>query len=218
MQLWAIGRANSGAEADVPIISSSSLPLPGASTNRPIEMPTSQVKEFVRQYGVAAQNAIEAGMDGVEIHGAHGYLPDQFLEKSCNQTRKDEYGGSLENRARFTLEILAQVTSLIGQERTGIRISPFSTFQGMGKEEDIFETFAYLCTQIKKRFPRLAYVSVTDPRLESEAKDGVNKVYSSDIFRGIFRGIDPNHLSKYSKSATFEFPGIPSFDSISDQL
>ena len=79
----------------------------------------------------SAINAIRgAGFDGVELHSAHGYLLDQFIQASSND-RTDEYGGSMENRCRFVLETLEAVSEAVGQERTGIRFSPFSPFSGI---------------------------------------------------------------------------------------
>lgn len=80
-------------------------------------------------YRTAAANAIRAGFDGVEIHGANGYLPDQFLQSVTN-TRTDEYGGSVENRSRFLLEVTEAVVDEVGAERTGLRFSPFGRFNG----------------------------------------------------------------------------------------
>ena len=78
----------------------------------------------------AAENAIRAGFDGVELHSANGYLPDQFLQDVSNK-RVDEYGGSIENRVRFSLETLEGIVNAIGAEKTGIRLSPWSEFNGM---------------------------------------------------------------------------------------
>ena len=101
------------------------------------EMTTAEIKQTVDDFASAARNAIEAGMDVIEIHGAHGYLIHQFLYESVNQ-RSDEYGGSLENRMRFLKEILTAVTSAIGSDKVGIRISPLGQFNGVdaGSEDD----------------------------------------------------------------------------------
>jgi 2,4-dienoyl-CoA reductase-like NADH-dependent reductase (Old Yellow Enzyme family) len=169
-QLWAIGRANKGEENDVEIISASNIPFEGGKIPRALSL--DEIEEIIKSYGHAARCAIEAGFDGCEVHGAHGYLPDQFLQKTSN-CRTDKYGGSLENRSRFMLEALAEVVNAIGVEKTAIRISPFSVFQGMGKEP-IFETFGYICQQIKERFHGLSYISITDPRLRGQAGSGDN--------------------------------------------
>jgi N-ethylmaleimide reductase len=82
-----------------------------------------EIAAVVEGYRQAARRAIEAGFDGVEVHGASGHLPEQFLSSGSNQ-RSDEYGGSVENRARFLLEVLAAVATEIGSDRVGLKISP----------------------------------------------------------------------------------------------
>ncbi|MBU6469200.1 MAG: alkene reductase [Gammaproteobacteria bacterium] len=94
-------------------------------TPRPLE--TDEVKAVVRDYVRAARNAVEAGFDGVEIHGANGYLIEQFLRDSTNK-RSDEYGGSIPNRARFLFEIVEGISDAIGADRTGVRLSPANTW------------------------------------------------------------------------------------------
>lgn len=89
-----------------------------------------EIKQYVEDYATAASNAVDgAGFDGVEIHGAHGFLIDQFLQDISND-RTDEYGGSIENRARFGLEVIDAVVKKVGSEKTGIRLSPWSRTQG----------------------------------------------------------------------------------------
>jgi NADPH2 dehydrogenase len=90
-----------------------------------------EIKEFVQLHATAASNAVfKAGFDGVEIHGANGYLIDQFLQDVSN-SRTDEYGGSVENRSRFALEIVDAVVKAVGQKKTAIRFSPWGKFQGL---------------------------------------------------------------------------------------
>jgi len=89
-----------------------------------------EIQEYVQLFAQAAKNAVNgAGFDGVEIHGANGYLIDQFLQSNSNQ-RTDEYGGSIEKRSKFALDIVEAVSKAVGEERTAIRFSPWSTFQG----------------------------------------------------------------------------------------
>jgi NADPH2 dehydrogenase len=89
-----------------------------------------EIGEYVQLFAKAARNAVlGAGFDGVEIHGANGYLPDQFLQTNTNE-RTDSYGGSVENRARFVLEVTEAVVKAVGANKVGIRFSPWSTFQG----------------------------------------------------------------------------------------
>ena len=101
--------------------------------------------EFVR----GAQLALEAGFDGVELHGAKGYLLEQFLSPHSNQ-RTDAYGGSVQNRARFVLEVTKAVADAIGAERTGIRLSPWGVASDMPHYPEIDETYAYLAEELQK--------------------------------------------------------------------
>jgi NADPH2 dehydrogenase len=138
MQIWALGRAGypnvlAAEDPNLPYVSSSDVPLSNRPATDPAPRPLTiaEIKEYVQLFGEAAYNAVHrAGFDGVEIHGAHGYLVDQFLQDLCNK-RVDEYGGSVENRSRFALEVVDEVVKRVGAERVGIRISPWSTFQGM---------------------------------------------------------------------------------------
>jgi NADPH2 dehydrogenase len=95
-----------------------------------------EIRTTAEQYAQAAKNAVEAGFDGVELHGANGYLIDQFLQDVSNK-RTDQYGGSLENRSRFAIEMVKAVCDAIGPQRTGIRFSPWSVFNSMRMEDPI---------------------------------------------------------------------------------
>ncbi|MET4076374.1 alkene reductase [Hymenobacter sp. UYCo722] len=97
----------------------------------------------------SAKLAIEAGFDGVELHGANGYLLETFLNPASNE-RTDEYGGSIENRARFVLEVTKAVAEAIGPERTGIRLSPWGVFNDMAAYPETNETYAYLAEGLQK--------------------------------------------------------------------
>jgi N-ethylmaleimide reductase len=111
--------------------------------------------EFVK----SAKLALEAGFDGVELHGANGYLLEQFLSPHSNQ-RTDEYGGSVQNRARFVLEVAQAVAEAIGPERTGIRLSPWGVASDMPHYPEIDETYAYLAEELQKI--NLVYVHLVD--------------------------------------------------------
>ena len=132
-QLWVLGRAADPEvlrEKDLPYVAPSPIAMPGGSGEVPRELTIEEIKEFVQIYVQAAKNAVfKAGFDGVEIHGANGYLFDQFLQDVSN-TRSDEYGGSIENRSRFALEVADAVVDAVGPERVGVRISPWSAYQG----------------------------------------------------------------------------------------
>ncbi|KAH9056419.1 hypothetical protein EDB87DRAFT_1824209 [Lactarius vividus] len=163
LQLWVLGRV---AEGDVlrkaggySIVAPSAIALEGHETPR--ELTVAEIKEYVQLYATAAENAVlKAGFDGVEIHSASGYLPDQFLQTVSN-TRTDDYGGSLENRLRFVLEVTEAVVKAVGANKVGIRISPYLTLQGMGMPDPI-PTFAELVTRIRDSYPDFAYLHVIE--------------------------------------------------------
>jgi N-ethylmaleimide reductase len=107
----------------------------------------------------AAKNAIKAGFDGVELHGANGYLLEEFLSPVSN-VRTDTYGGSIENRCRFVLEVVAAVAEAIGKEKTGIRLSPYGVAGDMPHYPEIDETYQYLATQLNHL--AIAYIHLAD--------------------------------------------------------
>ena len=125
----------------------------------PKEMSMEDIQQAVDEYVQAAKNAIEAGFDGIEIHAANGYLPNQFLNTKSN-TREDNYGGSVENRCRFVLEVTQQVVEAIGSERTAIRLSPYVVFNDCEVYEEIPETYQYLVNELNKL--DLAYLHLLD--------------------------------------------------------
>lgn len=121
----------------------------------PRALETAEIPAVEDEYVHAAQKALEAGADGVEIHGANGYLPWQFLTGNANH-RTDQYGGSIENRARFMLEVTQKVVAKVGADKVGIRLSPNMNFSGMHEDADWKETYRYLITELEKL--SLAYV------------------------------------------------------------
>lgn len=201
-QLWALGRA---ASIDVigplgyKVVSASNLPLKGGTV--PEALTKEDINRYVDAYANAAKNAIEAGFDGVEIHNANGYLLDQFLQSNAN-IREDEYGGSIENRSRFSLEVVKAVTEAIGQERVGVRLSPFNPFQGM-RMEDPYPTFTYITGQIRELYPGLGYVHFVegDPT-KGDSTDFARQIWSSpgeERKRSIFiscKGYTPETAAK----------------------
>jgi N-ethylmaleimide reductase len=121
----------------------------------PVAMTTDDIAKAIGEFEQAAAHAIEAGFDGVEIHGANGYLVDQFLNTGANQ-RTDEWGGSIENRARFALEVARRIAARIGADRTGIRLSPYGVFNGMVPDAEHEALYAYLARELGAL--KLAYV------------------------------------------------------------
>ncbi|KAH6621970.1 hypothetical protein C7974DRAFT_315518 [Boeremia exigua] len=143
------------------MLSSSAVPM-SPQDQTPDAMTESEIADAIADYAAAAKNAIAAGFDGVEIHGANGYLPDQFLQTTCNK-RKDRWGGSIENRARFHLEVAKAVIAAVGAHRTAMRLSPYSDFNGMLMDEPE-PTFEYLLAQLKPL--GLSYLHLIEARIK----------------------------------------------------
>lgn len=162
LQLWALGRTAYISELvkDVgegaKLVGAGDIAIKGGE--KPTPLSEDEIKEYISLYAQAAKNSIEAGFDGVEIHGANGYLIDQFLQDVTNN-RENSYGGSIENRSRFGLEVTKAVVDAVGAEKTAIRISPFSQFQEM-KMEDPVPQFSHFATELKKF--NLAYIHICD--------------------------------------------------------
>jgi N-ethylmaleimide reductase len=125
------------------------------------------------EYVVSAQHAIDAGFDGVELHAANGYLLEQFLSPISN-IRTDKYGGSIENRCRFVLEVVSSVAQAIGKDKTGIRLSPYGVASDMPHYPEIAETYTYLAEELNKL--GIIYLHLVDhssmgaPEVPSEIK------------------------------------------------
>lgn len=168
LQMWHTGRSSHPDFHDgKPTVSASAINSGGRvntydglkDKEAPRALELSEVKSTIEDYAKAAENAISAGFDGVEIHGANGYLIDQFICSGSNQ-RSDEYGGSIENRCRFGLDVVAAVSKAIGNERTAIRLSPSGTFNGMNDETPV-KTFSYMIDKLNDY--NLAYLHIMEP-------------------------------------------------------
>jgi len=125
----------------------------------PNAMTAEELKQTKNEFITAAKNAMEAGFDGVELHGANGYLLEQFLSPISN-IRTDNYGGTIENRCRFVLEVTALVAGSNGQEKTGIRLSPYGVASDMPHYDEIDETYDYLSKQLNDL--EIAYIHLVD--------------------------------------------------------
>ncbi|OAN94400.1 alkene reductase [Sulfitobacter geojensis] len=168
IQLWHVGRishtslqpngqapvAPSALNADVKTFTTNGF----EATSTPRALDAAEMERIVYDYAHAAEMAMRAGFDGVEVHAANGYLLDQFLKTGANK-REDDYGGSLENRARLLMEVMAGVTDAIGAQRTGIRLSPFSPVNGI-TDVKAQETFEYVIKGLN-RFG-LAYLHLVE--------------------------------------------------------
>ncbi|KAJ9216911.1 hypothetical protein DTO166G4_1371 [Paecilomyces variotii] len=190
-QLWHVGRASCPSFLDGrKALAPTDIPITGKAMdgteyadNPPKAMTVEEIKETVAEFAAAAKRAIEAGFDGVEIHGANGYLLDQFLHDNVN-TRTDEYGGSVENRCRFPLEVIKAVTEAVGAQRTGIRLSPYNYFQDT-RDSDPNGHWIYLCEQIASLSDenRLCYVHMVEPRFD-EVLDESAKLDALSAYTG----------------------------------
>jgi len=180
LQLWHVGRISHPffqPKGELPVAPSAITPAGEAFilneqgqpamvpfvTPRALEL--SELPEIINQYVQASKNALSAGIDGVEIHAANGYLLDQFISSGTNQ-RNDAYGGSIENRIRLLLEVTDAVSRVCGAERVGVRISPFGTFNDMS-DEDPEALFEAIADALSSR--GLGYLHIVDPTFDGEA-------------------------------------------------
>lgn len=149
--------------------------------SEPVALTTEGVKKVIEGFVTAAKNAIKAGFDGVELHGANGYLLEQFLNPNINN-RTDEYGGSIANRARLTIEIAEKVAKEIGKEKVGIRISPYSTLGDLPvyDEEEVHETYSYLAKELDKIGITYIHVSA-NPQIPQKTFDAIRSDFSNTI-------------------------------------
>lgn len=199
-QLWHVGRTSHSAyqpDGRAPVSSSAvgktgTTTLPDGST-APCEVPRAltipEIRAVMADYRVAAQNAMRAGFDGVELHGANGYLPDQFLRDGVNR-RTDEYGGSIANRARFHLEATAELVKMWGADRVGVRLSPSGTFNEMS-DSNPRATFGHVVTELGKL--GLAYLHIMEA-MEADLRHGPQSVPGYQAipvseFRPLFKGV-----------------------------
>jgi 2,4-dienoyl-CoA reductase-like NADH-dependent reductase (Old Yellow Enzyme family) len=168
MQIWHVGRISHPTylNGQLPVAPSAIQPKGHVSLIRPLTdfvtpraLATEEVKAVVEQFRRAAENAQAAGFDGVELHGANGYLLDQFLQDGTNQ-RTDEYGGSIENRARLMLECADAAVSVFGPGRVGMHLAPHSPSHDIHDSSPL-ETFTYVLRELGKR--NLAFVCARDP-------------------------------------------------------
>jgi 2,4-dienoyl-CoA reductase-like NADH-dependent reductase (Old Yellow Enzyme family) len=172
LQLWHVGRISHPMflNGELPVAPSAIAPAGFVSLVRPQvpyvvprALPREELPQIVEQFRRGAQNAMTAGFDGVEIHGANGYLLDEFLQDGSNH-RDDDYGGSIPNRARLMLEVTDAVVSVWGSTRVGMHLSPRGDAQSMG-DSDHLATFSHVARELGRR--RIAFLAVrehTGPR------------------------------------------------------
>ena len=170
LQLWHMGRTTHTKTSGVHPVAPSAITCPehhfhtyegNLPPEQPRELTKDDIKRIVGDYAHAAKNAIKAGFDGVQIHGANGYLIDEFLKTSSNK-RTDEYGGSSENRVRFLREVVESVVNAVGADRTGIRLSPNASTMGAEYEDGNPEPDTRLAAKIFEEF-KIAFVELREP-------------------------------------------------------
>ena len=208
-QIAAFGPAADAATAareGVEVTGPSAVAAPGPGHVVPRPMTAEEIRRSVREFAAAARNAVEgAGFDGVEIHAANGYLVDAFIQDVSNR-RADAYGGSVANRSRFVDEIMQATVAAVGAERVGLRLSPWSTFQGMGMADPVPQ-FADVIGKARAR--GLAYLHLVESRIAgaedsngSERLDFAYEIWDRPILvAGGFRAANARAL------VDVEYPG-----------
>ncbi|WP_336762382.1 alkene reductase [Asaia sp. VD9] len=194
MQLWHVGRQShpdlqpGGAAPVAPSAIKAEGDAYTPSGPVPFSMPRAlsleEIPAVIEQFREGAARAKQAGFDGVEIHGANGYLPDQFLQDGTNH-RTDEYGGPIENRARFLLEVTQAVISVWGADRVGVRLSPSGTYGSMS-DSNPQETFGYVAEQLDRL--GIAYLHVVEPRIKGTELIAESEPVAARDLRERFRG------------------------------
>lgn len=197
LQMWHVGRISHPdlqPDGKDPVAPSALRPAGEAMTlagMKPFVTPraleTDEIPGLVEQYRIAAKNADMAGFDGIEVHGANGYLLDQFTRDSAN-TRDDAYGGSIENRCRFPLAVTDAIVDVWGADRVGYRISPFQPYNDIS-DSDPAATFGYLASELAKR--DLLYLHMVEMGDPAEGDDFVS---ARDPLFAQLREIWPNTL------------------------
>ena len=174
LQLWHVGRVSSSKVNNMQPVAPSSIIAKDTSVyvfenekskdavmipvDTPKAMDDNDIQNVINDFKQAGLNAMEAGFDGVEIHGANGYLLDQFLRSNSN-VREDKYGGSKENRTRLIIDITKEVIKAIGSTKVGIRLSPFIKFKDM-HDEEILDTFMIVASELEKL--NIAYIHLCE--------------------------------------------------------
>ncbi|WP_342627397.1 alkene reductase [Nguyenibacter vanlangensis] len=194
MQLWHVGRQShhdlqpDGAAPVAPSAIQAEGYAYTANGPVPFSMPRAlerdEIPAIIEQFRQGAARAKAAGFDGVEIHGANGYLPDQFLQDGTNH-RTDEYGGPIENRARFLLEITQAAIDVWGAGRVGVRLSPSGTYGAMS-DSNPQKTFGYVAEKLNGM--GIAYLHVVEPRIRGTELIAEGDAVAARTLRGVFSG------------------------------
>jgi len=150
----------------------------------PHELTTKEVEQLVEEYAKGARNALKAGFDGVELHSAFGYLPNQFLHDATN-ARKDKYGGSVENRVTFVLEALDALCNVWGSDRVGIKLSPSNTYNSI-TESNRWHLYTHLLKEVDKK--KLAYLTVMEAGTADFQFGGLKDPIPARSLRPFYKG------------------------------
>ena len=200
LQLWHVGRISHPShqpDGALPVAPSAIVPENSGTYTadwqetpivKPRSLETSELAGIVADYKKGAQNAKDAGFDGVEVHGANGYLLDQFLQDGSNK-RTDQYGGSIENRARLFLEVVDTAIDVWGKDRVGARLSPYGEFNGVN-DSDPIALFTYVLRELEVR--GIAFVDLIEPRAtHAGMQDGTleGKPQTASVFSGAYSGV-----------------------------
>lgn len=202
LQLWHVGRISdpSYLDGETPVAPSAIAAKGHVSLLRPLRgypvpraLDTEEIADIVEAYRVGAENAQAAGFDGVEIHAANGYLLDQFLQDGTNK-RSDQYGGSIENRARLLLEVTDAAIKVWGAGRVGVHLAPRADSHDMG-DSDLAATFGYVARELGER--GVAFICAR----EKEGEDSLSPLLK-EAFGGVF--IANERFTKASAGAWLE--------------
>lgn len=199
LQLWHVGRVSSAQVNGLQPIAPSALTAQNTSVyifngapngdatfvpaDEPRAMTQSDIENVIKEFVQGAKNAIDAGFDGVEIHGANGYLIDQFLRSNSNK-REDGYGGSQQNRIRFLVDVARAIAEAIGPEKTGVRLSPFISFKDMSDPE-ILDTIMLAAHELNKLSISFIHLCEADwddaPQIPSDFRQKLRSSFNKTI-------------------------------------
>lgn len=198
LQLWHTGRVGhpkNQPNGELPVSSSANMPITGQGRIptpdgreafvAPRALETEEIPLIFQDYKRASENAIAAGFDGVELHAANGYLPEQFLQDGIND-RTDQYGGSVENRARFLFDALEAILESLESSQVGIRLSPYGASFGQF-ESDVFGTYSYVFNKLNDY--DLAYAHIIEPRSFHYDNPNAPKDGATRQFRPVYKGV-----------------------------
>jgi N-ethylmaleimide reductase len=153
----------------------------------PEELSEDGIKEIIEEFRKGAENAKRAGFDGIQLHGANGYLVDQFLRDATNK-RTDKYGGSVENRCRFALEVIDALISVFGEDRVGIKLSPIGRYNDM-YDSDPLPVYTHLLSELQKRNVSFVELATSPAEVHLYEKNGAEQI--ADVFKA-FRPLFKN--------------------------